>query len=44
MSGLASKGAAPGRDDHISGKKPENSAETKPPKNSAIPKSAEMPK
>jgi cytochrome c oxidase cbb3-type subunit 3 len=44
MSGLAAKGAAPGRSDHISGKKPENSAEKQEPKNAAIPRSAEMPK
>src|SRR4051812_48348699 len=44
MSGLTGKGAAPGRDDHISGKKPENSAEPQPPNSANVPKSAEMPK
>jgi len=44
MSGLASSGAAPGRDDHLSGKKPENSADTQKPVDTGIPKSAEMPK
>jgi len=44
MSGLASSGAAPGRDDHISGKKPENSADPQKPTDTGIPKSAEMPK
>jgi cytochrome c oxidase cbb3-type subunit 3 len=43
MSGLASKGAAPGRDDHISGKKPENSTETQKPTTANIPRSAAMP-
>jgi cytochrome c oxidase cbb3-type subunit 3 len=43
MSGLASKGAAPGRDDHLSGKKPENSAETQKPTTASIPPSASMP-
>jgi cytochrome c oxidase cbb3-type subunit 3 len=43
LSGLASKLAAPGRDDHLSGKKPENSAQTQQPRNSFLPKSAEMP-
>jgi len=43
MSGLASKGAAPGRSDHISGKKPENSAEKQKPNTASIPRSAEMP-
>jgi cytochrome c oxidase cbb3-type subunit 3 len=44
LSGLASKGAAPGRSDHISGKKPENSVKEQQPKASSLPKSAEMPK
>ena len=43
MSGLASKDAAPGRTDHISGKNAENSAQKAEPKNSGTPKSAEMP-
>jgi cytochrome c oxidase cbb3-type subunit 3 len=44
MTGLASTGAAPGRGDHISGKKPENSVDSAKPADSAIPRSAEMPK
>ena len=43
MSGLVSKDAAPGRNDDLKGKPPENSAEFQYPKNSALPKSAEMP-
>jgi cytochrome c oxidase cbb3-type subunit 3 len=38
MSGLASKSAAPGREDHLSGKKPESSTKTQSPKDSATPK------
>jgi cytochrome c oxidase cbb3-type subunit 3 len=44
MSGLANKGAAPGRNDDMQGKPPENSAEKQEPKDSGIPKSAEMPR
>ena len=43
MSGLASKGAAPGRDDHLRGKRPENSVPTQPPTSAPIPPSAEHP-
>ena len=37
MSGLADKGAAPGRDDHMSGKKPENSTEKMKPQQATEP-------
>ncbi len=43
LSGLVKKDAATSRDDHISGKKPENSTDRKEPKNSSLPKSGEMP-
>lgn len=43
MSGLVSKNAAPGRDDHIQGKTPENSVEKLLPKNSFVPPSALTP-
>lgn len=38
MSGLANKQAAPGREDHMSGKKPENSAEKMKPQQSTEPR------
>ncbi|HEX8141013.1 MAG TPA: cytochrome c [Pyrinomonadaceae bacterium] len=44
LSGQASKTAASGRDDNMSTKKPEQQTETKEPKNSTVPKSAEMPR
>lgn len=37
MSGLVPKDAAPGRDDHLSGKPPESSTEKMRPSNSAVP-------
>jgi cytochrome c oxidase cbb3-type subunit III len=37
MSGLVRKDAAPGRDDHLSGKKPESSTDKMQPSNSAAP-------
>ena len=37
MSGLVPKDAAPGRDDHLSGKKPENSTDKMQPSNSSPP-------
>ena len=43
MSGLANKSAAPGRNDDLKGKPPENSAVKQQPQNSGIPKSAELP-
>jgi cytochrome c oxidase cbb3-type subunit 3 len=43
LSGQASKTAANGRDDDMSTKKPEQETEKKQPKNSTLPKSAEMP-
>ena len=43
LSGLVPKDAATSRTDHMKGKKPENSQATKEPKNSSLPKSAEMP-
>jgi cytochrome c oxidase cbb3-type subunit 3 len=43
MSGLASTGAAPGRDDHLNGAPPENSAKKTTPRDSSLPKSAEAP-
>ncbi|HEX8775636.1 MAG TPA: c-type cytochrome [Pyrinomonadaceae bacterium] len=43
LSGQASKTAANGRDDHMSTKKPEQQTETKEPKASTLPKSAELP-
>jgi cytochrome c oxidase cbb3-type subunit III len=43
LSGQASKTAANGRDDDMSTKKPEQQTETKQPKNSTLPKSAERP-
>jgi len=43
MSGQAPKDAAPGRDDDMQMKTPENSTHTQKPKNAAIPKSAEAP-
>jgi cytochrome c oxidase cbb3-type subunit 3 len=43
MTGLASKDAAPGRDDHMQAGKPENSRKRLEPKNTGIPKSGEMP-
>jgi cytochrome c oxidase cbb3-type subunit 3 len=43
MSGLVSKNAASGRDDHINGKEPENSVERELPKNSLVPPSALTP-
>jgi cytochrome c oxidase cbb3-type subunit 3 len=38
LSGLVPKDAAPGRSDHMKGKKPENSIEAKQPKISSVPK------
>jgi len=43
LSGLASTGAAPGRDDHMNGAPPENSAKKAKPQDSSLPKSAEAP-
>ena len=43
MSGLVGKDAAPNRDDHMHAGPPENSREKKSPKDSELPKSAEMP-
>lgn len=43
LSGLASKGAASGRDDHMKGAKPENSVKPETPKESFVPKSSEQP-
>jgi len=43
LSGLASTGAAPGRDDHMNGAPPENSAKKAKPQNAVLPKSAELP-
>ena len=37
MSGLVGKDAAPGRDDHLSGKKPESATDKMQPSNSATP-------
>jgi len=42
MSGQAAKDAAPGRDDDLQMKTPENSQHTEKPKNVAVPKSAEI--
>jgi cytochrome c oxidase cbb3-type subunit 3 len=44
LSGLVSKDAAPGRDDAMTTKPPENSVPRAEPRNSGIPKSAEMPR
>ncbi|HYY56436.1 MAG TPA: cytochrome c [Pyrinomonadaceae bacterium] len=44
LSGQVPKDAASGRDDDMSTKKPEQQTETKQPKDSTLPKSAEMPK
>lgn len=43
MSGQAPKDAAPGRDDDMQARTPENSQHTEKPKSAAIPKSAEAP-
>jgi cytochrome c oxidase cbb3-type subunit 3 len=43
MSGLVPKDAAPGRTDHMAGPPPPNSKKQEQPKNSTLPKSAEMP-
>jgi cytochrome c oxidase cbb3-type subunit 3 len=43
MSGQAPKDAAPGRDDDLQMKTPENSTHTEKPKSVAVPKSAEAP-
>ena len=43
LSGQVAKDAAGGRDDNMSTKKPEQQTETKKPRNSTLPKSAEMP-
>jgi cytochrome c oxidase cbb3-type subunit 3 len=43
MNGLTPSDAAPGRDDHMKNSPPSNSADTTPPQNSGIPKSAEQP-
>lgn len=43
LSGLASQNAAPGRSDDMQGKPPENSITPMTPKDSSLPKSAEMP-
>lgn len=43
LSGLANKNAAPGRDDHMKNKPPENSIKRQPPTNSSAPPSVEMP-
>jgi cytochrome c oxidase cbb3-type subunit 3 len=43
LSGLASKGAAPGREDHMNGPPKENSVKKASPQNSSLPKSAEAP-
>ncbi|MDQ3802593.1 MAG: c-type cytochrome [Acidobacteriota bacterium] len=43
MSGQVPKDAAPARDDHMSTKKPESRTERVQPKDSSLPKSAEMP-
>jgi hypothetical protein len=37
LGGLVPKDVAPGRDDHLSGKKPESSTEKMQPSNSAAP-------
>src|SRR3954466_828270 len=44
LSGLASKGAAPGREDHMHGPKAENSAEKSQPSSANKPAGVEMPK
>jgi cytochrome c oxidase cbb3-type subunit 3 len=43
LAGLTSKDPAPGRDDHMHIGPPENTLEKQTPKNSSLPKSAEMP-
>jgi cytochrome c oxidase cbb3-type subunit 3 len=43
MSGLASKGAATGRDDHMRSNPPENSQGAEKPVNSSVPRAAEGP-
>lgn len=43
MSGQVSKITAPSRSDHMNAKPPENSTDREQPKNSGLPKSAEMP-
>ena len=43
LGGLASKGAAPGRDDHMKSATPPNSHPPVTPANSSLPKGAEMP-
>jgi cytochrome c oxidase cbb3-type subunit 3 len=43
MSGQVPKDAAPARDDHMNVKKPESRTEKQQPKDSSLPKSAEMP-
>jgi len=43
LAGLVNPNAAPSRDDHMSGKKPEASQDPQPPAGSPVPKSAERP-
>ncbi|HJR09215.1 MAG TPA: cytochrome c [Pyrinomonadaceae bacterium] len=43
MSGQVSKDAAPGRDDDMNARKPEQSTETEKPRSGGVPKSGEMP-
>ena len=43
LGGLTSPAAAPGREDHINSTTPPNSVKPEKPKNSVLPKSAEMP-
>ena len=43
MSGQVAKDAAPGRDDDMNARKPEQSTETEKPRSGGVPKSAEMP-
>ena len=43
MSGQVSKDAAPGRDDDMNARKPEQATETVQPRSGGVPKSAEMP-
>lgn len=43
MSGLARKDASPGRPDHMKGPPPPHTKDEEQPKDSALPKSAEMP-
>jgi cytochrome c oxidase cbb3-type subunit 3 len=43
LSGQAAQDASPGRDDHMKSSPPPNSTDPEEPKDSALPKSAEMP-